>query len=60
MTFWVLELQLNFNLLILFVLLTSCGLKKPPTAPGKKSLPSVIEKYSKKEKKDGANSRSGK
>lgn len=60
MTSMELDSQLNFKILILLFFVLGCGLKKPPTPPKNDTLPSVIDKYSKKGKKDGADSRSRK
>lgn len=52
MTSLALESQLNFKLLFIFIILTSCGLKKPLIAPEDNNLPSVPDKYKKKVKKN--------
>lgn len=40
-----LDLQLNFKLIFIFLILTSCGVKRAPSYPENQRLPSIIERY---------------
>lgn len=50
---------MNFKILLVVIFITGCGLKKPPTPPKDNTLPSIIEKYKKKDKKNVPDNSSG-
>lgn len=39
------DLLLNFNILLLFFLISACGVKSHPVAPKETELPSYVDKF---------------